>query len=310
MLDRLDSKRWLKYIRLYEDFNREIPTELKEVMAKLRKNLGNIQHSYTIVINLSDYSFADIKVNLCIDVEIINSFRVVDYTDRELVYSGDINIYQLITNDTAGIDLNIIIKDYYVDNERLYSLISHEFRHIYDVFTIESEEDMASFTKSLYLARLNNNYTITNDIFKNFLFLVYLSLEHEMVARNTMIYENYINCKCSKVELYKLFETSYIYKSFKQLQSFDSSKMLKIDSLYDDTQAFASFFNIDIAVDVEVFYKNWERYFKKVSSEYLVDAYKILDNIYDKVNESAVLNPKTPSTIFRFIIDTYINKPL
>ena len=103
--------------------------------------------------------------------------------------------------------------------------------------------------------------------FKKFLYCVYLTLEHELVARNTMIWEMYRYCNCSKEMLYELFEDSFIYESFEFLDSFNINVVIHENNILKKVNKFISYFKGDKMCnnqrDVILFFTNWDKYFKE-----------------------------------------------
>ena len=278
----IDKKIWYKYIKTYESFNKEIPDELKEIFKDVRNIIGIPTDSFNIDIDLNKLNFCDLIIELEVDFEKLDSG--ISYEDKDIIYYSNININDLVLGKKRTKVL-IIVKDLFLNIDKLSSVISHEIRHIYDVYTINEESDMDSFIKSIYYAELYKGKD--NNDFLNFLNLIYLSLEHELIARNTMIWEMFSYCKCSKDELYKLYHQSYMYKSFDILKSFDYSLLIKDINIVQKVNNFINYFGgtlCDNENDVIIFFDNWKKYFNEKSEEYLTEGYKILEDILS-VNE-------------------------
>ncbi len=280
----INRKLWLPYLKTYEDFNKTIPEELKKLFSEIKLIIGDRSNSFKKSIDLNDLNFCDTIINIDVDFNPLKSGQ--PYHKKDIIYYSNININDLLENKHI-IDIPIRIDDINMNMNKLISVISHEIRHIYDIYTINEESDMDSFVKSYYygnLSTLENN----ND-FKYFLFLVYLSLEHELIARNTMIWEMFIDCHCSKEELIKLYQESSIYDSFTKLNNFDYRDLLKIPDILDKVNEFIKFFGVDKCYnieDVELFFKNWKIYFENKSKEYLDESYKVLDDVFNLINEN------------------------
>ena len=168
----IDKKLWIKYIKTFESFNKEIPDELKVLFKKIRNIIGNPTDSFDINIDLNTLGFCNLIIELNVTFEKLNSG--ISYNDKDIVYYSNININDLVLGkDKTKIPINI--KDIHLNVDKLSSVISHEIRHIYDVYTINEESDMKSFIKSLYYTELSKNED--NTYFLDFLNLVYLSLE-------------------------------------------------------------------------------------------------------------------------------------
>jgi len=268
--------RWSEYIKLYEDLElKSIPNELKQ----LTKDIRNIIKD-EIVSNKSFNKYLELhglKINLSINF-IKNSNHI---------YFSDVNIYDLLHKDT--IDLKIDIQDNIININDLMSIINHELRHVYDTFTINKDSDMKSFSDLLNLKRFTSREDNKN--FKYFTDLIYLSFEHELIARNCMLYDKFIYDGLNKTKIYKLFEDTYTYKALIQLQNFNSVLFIskfELDELERVTKSFKEIMSYEFT-NVADFYKNWEMYFKNKSKEYLTEAYKCLDIIIDeKIQEQKI----------------------
>ena len=301
-MEKINKNIWLKYLQTYEDFNKEIPSELKVIFNKIRNIIGIKTSSFKQTIDLNDVNFIDIIIHINVNFQKINS--TLPYSKKDITYYSNININDLL-EEKHDINIPIEIKDVTLNIDKLISVISHEIRHIYDVHVVNEDSDMESFTKSLYYSFLKKSET--NKDSKDFLFLVYLSLEHELIARNTMIYENFINCKCSREELDKLFKDSSIYESFEKLSNFDYTELLKIDDIIEKTNIFINYFGGEKLCkndeDVLNFYKKWKNYFKTKSDEYILEANKILDDVYFVIKENKIEKPI--KNIKELLLDIY-----
>lgn len=278
----------LKFLQVYEDFNKQIPDELIEIFNKVRKLIGVRNESFNFKLNLSDINFIDLILNIEVDYQEILDNK--NYQDKDIIYYSNINIGDLVDNK-ENIKLPIIIRDVRLNNDKLYSVISHELRHIYDFFVINDESDFTSFVNSLNYSILKKEIKSN---FKYFLEIVYLSLEHELIARNTMIYENFINCKCSKTKLIEEYKKTYTFKSLKIMKNFQYE--IYLDKKYlKDINSFINKFGGEKCKnlkDIELFFKGWKNYFKDKSEEYLDEAYNVLDKIYNVIKESNINNDK------------------
>jgi len=303
----INRNKWLKYIKLYEEFNREIPEELKNIFNKVRIEIGKPLESFTKIIDLNDYGFKDIKIKIIVEFNKDNS--TLPYCDRKTMYGSNINVNDLFENkEVMNIPINIFDRE--IDIDKLSSVVSHEIRHIYDFYNVNDKSDMDSFIHLLDINRLKKNHK--NFEFLNFLELVYLSLEHELIARNTMIHENFINCKCSREELIELFKKTYVYESLIILDTFDSNKIKYDDKLLKSINEFVLYFGgneCENENDIRIFFNNWEKYFKMKSNEYIKEAYKVLDNLYNAIKENYdYKNNITVKELLLNIYNKYIKK--
>jgi hypothetical protein len=277
----LNKKLWLSYIKTYEDFNKKIPDDMKTLFNEIRKCIGNPNKSFKIDIDLDKLNFCNIILKL--DVNFTEIKNNLSYVENDIIYYSNININDLLEGKDI-INLPIIIKDVNLNKDKLISVISHEIRHIYDVFMVNSESDMKSFVHSLYYGFLSKNEQ--DEKFKYFLYLVYLSLEHELIARNTMLWEMFINCNCSKDELLNLYKKCSIYKSYIELSSFNYSELKNIPNILTKINEFIKYFGGVPCTDANVFFENWKIYFNNKSLEYQKESLEIIDNVYNIINEN------------------------
>lgn len=304
-MNQINKNLWYKYIKTYESFNKEIPNELKELFNNIRELIGNPTDSFNMNIDLKKLNFCDLVIELNVEFNKLNNG--IPYDDKDIIYYSNINVFDLVTNKTI-IKIPILIKDIALDINKLSAVISHEIRHIYDIYNINDESDMKSFTKSLYYTELKKKETNKN--FINFLNLIYLSLEHELIARNTMIWEMFKYCKCSKEELYNLYYKSYMYKSFNILKSFKYESLINEKEIIIKVNNFINYFGGNICKnenDILLFFQNWEKYFNDKSDEYIEEGYIVLNDILSinehKYNKLSVKNVKD---ILLYIHSNYI----
>lgn len=137
----LDRNKWFKYIKLYEEFNREIPEELKTVYQKMRNDIGTPDKSFRKLLNLNDYDFVDLLIELNVNF-IKKEKQNLPYTDREIKYYSNFNLYDLITGKSP-IQMDVIIEDIEMNPEKLCSLLAHELRYVYDAYSNLRESDLS-----------------------------------------------------------------------------------------------------------------------------------------------------------------------
>ncbi|MCK9446653.1 hypothetical protein M0Q50_07305 [bacterium] len=306
MYDKINKNNWLSYLKTYEDFNKNIPDVLKKLFKDIKDIIGTQTDSFEKSINLNDLNFCDIIINIKVNFNKLNNNK--PYHKKDIIYYSNININDLIENKDI-IDIPINISDVNINMNKLISVISHEIRHIYDVYTINDESDMESFIRTLYYNKLSKSEN--NNDFKYFLHLVYLSLEHELIARNTMIYEMFIECNCSKEELIKLFEDSYIYESFIKLNDFNYTNLINIPNIIEKVNDFINYFGGNICQnndDVILFFTNWKEYFKNKSDEYIIESYKIIDNVFNMIKENKIVKKQNVKELLLYIHNKYIIK--
>lgn len=294
----------LPYIKTFEDFNVKITDDLKEVFNRVRKIIGEPKDSFNVKIDLKQFNFCD----TILEIEVVfNPLRNGDksYQDKDIIYYSYINIYDLLMYKQL-IKIPVRIDDIHINIDKLVSTISHEIRHIYDAYTINDESDMKSFVDSY-------NYGIvkrgeSDNEFLNFLFLVYLSLEHELIARNTMIWEMFKNCHSSKEELINLYQKSSIYNSFISLDQFNYNKVIKVPDILKKVNNFIFYFkgeDCNDINDVEKFFKNWQSYFIEKSTKYKKEALIVLDELWNLNESTLTINPPKVKNVKTLLLEIY-----
>jgi len=293
----LDKEKLLKYGQFLKEsidpwklkigiksFNRQpddkitINGDLKDLSTNLSVELKNIELPYDKLI-----CFGGIEV----DIKIIQSNRYYSHIDWFKFLQGD---YQITIESEQDYDTNYLI-----------STIIHEIRHMID-FT---DENLNNGLTSFDIDKNLRKYNI--DGFNEFFILVYISLEHELVARNNQIYP-YIKFKnLGKSESIEILKTSFIWEALEKLNRFDYKlfisrfdvrDLIKItndfikDCLYDEDSKIE---NMD---DLILFYKTWDEYFRETSKKWKNILLSEVDRIYERkigthhefVNYKRILN--------------------
>lgn len=284
---------WSEYIKLYEDMKlTSLPEELKQMTKEIRDVIkddvsNNKSFSKHIETN-------GLKINLSIE-----------YTkNQKSMYFSDVDIYKLIYENEI-IDINVIVEDTEINLNSLMSVINHELRHVYDVFMINDNFDMKPFTDLLLLNRFKKN--IDNKKYKYFTDLMYLSFEHEFIARNCMLYDKFVYDGYDKEKLYELFKSTYTYEALIQLQNFNADNFINSfdkNELEQVTKELVKEMNYNFT-NANDFYKNWEKYFKDKSEKYLKHAHEMLDLI---LNQSVKENYKS-YVVYPSYRERQINSP-
>jgi hypothetical protein len=236
--------------------------DLKELSKRLTEELLDKDLPYTTLLN-----FGGIEI----DIKIIQSNRYYSNVDWFKFLNGD---YEILIEVENNFDLNYLV-----------STIIHEVRHMID-FT---DENLNSGLSSFDIDRNLRKYNIDN--FNQFFVLVYISLEHELVARNNQIYP-YIKFKnLSREESIEILKKSFIWKALELLNNFDYSNFVKNfdtnqlisitnnfikDCLYDETTF------IDSLEDLILFYKTWDDYFKETSEKWKSILLREVDYLYER----------------------------
>lgn len=284
----------LKYFnQLLEELqNRSIPNVLKELSNVLLNDIKDINIPYK-----NNYTLDVLKF----DIDII-------YNNDNSYYSN-INVYNIITNPLNVIDITIKIPKNY-DIHYVLATIIHEIRHVYDIITVNSENDMHSFIKDIKL----RNYKI--GYYTNFINLIYLSLEHELVARNNMIYP-YIKYKDIDIKESKnIIKSSFIWKALEYLKDFNHSEFISNFNL-NDLINITNDFNQNILNqnnimsdynDIKVFYENFEFFFKETSDTWERELNDEILKIYENKLILLENNEKKSNNVKDLLLNLYINK--
>jgi hypothetical protein len=239
-----------------------IPGDLKDLSKELTIELINMNLPYKKLIN-----FGGIEV----DIEIKQSNRYYSSVDWFKFLKGD---YEIVIEVKNNYDLNYVI-----------STIIHEIRHMID-FT---DENLNSGLSSFDIDKNLRKYNI--DIFNEFYILVYISLEHELVARNNQIYPYIKFKKITKGESLNILKQSFIWKALDMLENFDyDSFVTNFDEniLIDITNRFIKecLFDNDTLIEnrdeLVNFYKVWSEYFNNISKKWKELLFREVDLIYER----------------------------
>ena len=239
-----------------------IPGDLKDLSQYINNEILNSNLPYNKLI-----SFGGIDINL----KIIKTNRYYSNVDWIKFLSGE---YEIVIEVIQNYDIHYVV-----------STVIHEIRHMID-FT---DENINSGLSSFDIDKNLRKYNINN--FETFFKLVYISLEHELVARNNQIYP-YIKFKnISKEESMKILKQSFIWKSLNMLNEFnyksfinrfDKLDLMQItnsfikDCLYDDIKT------IDDQEELSKFYEIWNDYFKEVHIKWKSILLSEVDLVYER----------------------------
>lgn len=284
----IDSNKLLKYGEYLKEtldpwklkqgiksFNRQkedvltIYGDLKDLSYELTKELSNVELPYSKLLN-----FGGIEV----DIKIVKSNKYYSNIDWVKFLKGD---YEVIVEVIEDYDINYVV-----------STIIHEIRHMIDFTDENLNAGLSSFDMDMNLRKYNIN------TFSEFYILVYISLEHELAARNNQIYP-YIKFKnLSKGDSIEILKNSFIWRALDKLNSFDYEKfVVKFDTnflikttnnfikdcLYDN-ETF-----IDNKDELILFYKVWDEYFRETSKKWHDLLLREVDVIYErKVNKEFI----------------------
>lgn len=205
------------------------------------------------------------------------------------------DIYEIDIKVTNDWDLNYLV-----------SLLIHELRHIIDFSDGAKSSGLSSFLMDRHLRNFNVG------LFSEFYILVYLSLEHELLARNNQIYP-YIKFKnISKEESLDILKKSFIWEALQNLNDFNSQsfiKKFKTDDLIEKTNSFIrdvlhdSKTIIENEIDLIDFYNIWEEHFKEISKNWKSILLSEVDRIYER--KTWVFNEGIKSTARKLLFERW-----
>lgn len=196
-------------------------------------------------------------------------------------YSSHID-WNKFMNDIYQIDIKVP-EDY--DLNYLVSTLIHELRHIIDFLDGAKSSGLSSFLMDIHLRNFNIG------LFSEFYILVYLTLEHELLARNNQIYPYIKFKKLSKEESFEILRKSFIWKSLQELNNFKSLSFIKKFNQEDLIEKTNSFIRdvlhdnktiIEDSKDLVDFYTIWEEHFKEISIKWNSILISEVDRIYER----------------------------
>lgn len=263
-----DSNEWKNYMNMFENFKeKSIPNIIKKISNIIRKDIKLNGNNYFN----NNYNIDGININLIIDYR---------YGVKQPYYSN-VNIYDIISGKEP-IDIKVIVTDIDIDINYLMSVISHEIRHIYDIYTISDDTEIKDFKNSLVVSEFKG----TN----NFINLIYLSLEHELIARHNMLYELFRWVEITdKGKLFNIFKETYTYKALNYLKEFNHLNFINntpnlLNFTYDFSRKIGDNFNGDLVN----YYKKWEDFFNNKSDEFMGYVNNMLDDVINDVKNNKI----------------------
>lgn len=263
-LDPWKIKKTIKSFNRLPEEKCTIHGDLKNLSSELTKEFIGLKLPYNKML-----SFGGIEIS----IRIIQSNRYYSNIDWFKFLKGD---YELIIEVIDSYDINYLV-----------SLLIHEIRHMVDFSDASNNSGLSSFDMDFNLRKYRN------EKFMDFYTLVYLSLEHELVARNNQIYP-YIKFKnLSKEKSLDILRESFLWESLSLLKSFDYIYFInKFDD--DELIEITNNFIVDCLFDKEnkienkevllEFYKIWDIYFNELSDKWKNLLLREVDIVYERKN--------------------------
>jgi hypothetical protein len=238
-----------------------ISSELKDLSSELTELLKDELIPFKKLIQV---------LGIEIELSIVKSNRYYSSVNWSSFLNGD---YILIIEVPEGFDMNYLI-----------SLIIHEVRHMVDF----GDENQSSNSFKMNI-KLNKYFQNINE----FAELIYISLEHELVARSNQIYP-YIKFKnLTKEESFSILKKSFIWEALGKLKKFKGEDFVKSHNenyLIDITNSFIKdiLFDYDTAIENKTelikFYSLFEKHFKEIHSKWI----SILKSEFEKIYERKI----------------------
>ena len=286
---------FLKKIYNFKDFlplleNKEdIPFELKKLVYIIRRDLYISSQSNKFPIKEYFDFTKEIKFPISFTL-VINLMNLKE--DGIPRYEGGINVLMATHKEFKNFDFVINISDDHIQMNKLIPTIHHELRHIYDVMMSGNEYNLISFLMEPIFKKMKDDYPNFSEFFN----LAYMSMEHELVARNSMIYDHlrWLNVSDRDLLMDEVKKTrSYQYLLW--MQNFDHAKFINsfnFSDLKNMTNKMIELMNKYREVklkfclnekDIDIFYKKWENLFKMKSKEYREYINKIIGDVINDV---------------------------
>ena len=292
----------MEYIRKFKDYDGYLLNEnniyelgILKNMTYIKNNIKNINIGKNTFFFDFDYSndkfFDPFKVSFYVNIQYIKN--------NHKIYESYVNEQQLRTNNFRNFDLNVSIEDDIIDYQKLYGIILHELKHVYDLY---NNINQTSFNKVIHNNGLISYYK-NNKWIVDFLNINYLAFSHEVDARLRMIYDKLSYLKIYDKEiLEKEFEKTYMYKSGLMIKNFDSNNIIN-NTDFKTLLQFTNDFIFNVLKqnkilknknDLYTFYLNIENKFHDIADKFFIEANKIIDELILDIKpymEKNSLNP-------------------
>lgn len=294
-------KKYDNFLKALQEAKHVVPFQLKNYVNIIKDDI-----KYETSTFKKDFDFSstdDFPISFTLNV-------VFNYSYRSN-YNAVIDILKIAENNFVNFEIKIIIDDISINKNKLISIIHHELRHIYDVLVCTDDYDINSFVDEQVIRRLRDEYPV----FYNFFSLVILSLEHEMVARNSMLYHYLKDLDLKDRENnWKYVKDTFSYKYLLELKKFDSNVFInsfKTDKLIEVTNEYLTRFKkpkINSIIELSKFYTDFEKHFKDKADEYMEYINHTIDDVLNdnKIVENIIHKRyKTHYCYSENVLDSY-----
>jgi len=248
----------------------------------------------------------------------IGSISDITYTIKinhnMLKYYSSVPTKEILDSIMSNRPLNIILEvdaPVLYDTDYIISIIIHEVRHIYDIYTITKKKHFNSFVRELKVQTARKN--INDERFSKFLNCVYYSLLHELVARNNQVYPIIKNKKLNKEDCYEMIKNTYIYSTLDYLSSFDSNQFINGFSRDEISKFTNEFNNLYCSVgkkieSIEEYYTKWEIFFKKTKDRWYDEMRLEIDKVFETTGSDHQIVENECVLLLTWIVDNFIIK--
>jgi len=260
---------WEKFLEQHKDI---IEFPLKKFLSVVKSSLIN---KIKIGENIFQFDFLQEKTLP------ISFFVKINFQTGNPKYSGKIIKNEVFQNEYKNFGIYIQITDSTPEYNQILSIINHELKHVYDLYYGNYKDSFDRVEPYNYLKFKYQNYP---DII-HFLEVSNLALEHELEARNSMIYDKLRWLKTfDKKQLEEEFHKSYIKKALDLIKEWDYNKITKLSKSIEFTNEYIKLFLnsndvVNSKLDLLKFYTEAKTKFNKTADDYLIKCSAILDEL-------------------------------
>jgi len=310
-----DPFRTANFDSIYE--SKEIPNLLKNLTTTISNDLIGNETSFN-----KNYDIENDNFNVSFNVSILNSKR------SDIYATSDFGIYTSGKLKESNINIQMDVSNY--NEVDLKRVITHELLHIYEIFNRINNKSQKDLQWRLSKNIMDIRHKYHSDFIKDFIYLIYLSLDHEINARVSEVYSILIEFRTTnKPILERELKKTTAWKYSDNLKNFDES-IYKID--YDEFLNFTrelntlmkikikdlnfNIYNIPQSIkDCKKIIKGWKIIFHKKGNYFQSKLSKIIDEVisdvsmiesaYIEIDKSLIDNGKYPY-ILKF--DKYLER--
>ena len=278
-----DPFRIVNFDLIYE--SRGIPNLLKDLSSKISNDIINNENNFS-----KNYDIADISFNVSFDVSILNSKR------DDIYATSEFGIFAMGKMKLSCINIYMDISNYNKDD--LKRVITHELLHIYEIFNRikgGSKKDL-QWRLGKVLMDIRNNYS--SYFIKDFIYLIYLSLDHEINARVAETYSilmelrttnnNDLNCGLVNTsawkysELLKDFDENKYHINYTEFLKFSTELNTLMKEKFKNLNF--NIYNIPNSIkDCKKIIKGWKSVFYKKGEYFQSKLNKVIEEVNNDV---------------------------